>query len=61
MMKDEARAQAAFSKARLEQERIVQAQADYGPPLCVLGRSTPLLGERKMRCGKRGARLNFFP
>ena len=31
MMKDEARAHAAFSKARLEQEKIVQAQPDYGP------------------------------
>jgi TolB-like protein/class 3 adenylate cyclase/Tfp pilus assembly protein PilF len=47
MMKDEARAQAAFSKARLEQEKIVQAQADYGPPLCVLGLIDAALGRKE--------------
>lgn len=36
MMKDEAKARAAFTKARAEQEKIVQAQPDYGPTLCVL-------------------------
>jgi hypothetical protein len=35
--KDEAKARAAFSKARTEQEKIVQAQPEYGPALCVLG------------------------
>src|SRR5258705_4209205 len=36
MMKDEARANAAFSRARLEQEQIVQAQPGDGAALCVL-------------------------
>jgi len=37
MTKDEARVRTAFEAARAQQEKIVQAQPDYGPPLCVLG------------------------
>jgi TolB-like protein/Flp pilus assembly protein TadD len=47
MMKDEARAQAAFSKARLEQEKIVPTQPDYGPPLCLLGLIDAALGRKE--------------
>jgi TolB-like protein/class 3 adenylate cyclase/Tfp pilus assembly protein PilF len=59
MMKNEARAHAAFSKARLEQERIVQAQPDYGPPLCVLGLIDAALGrkEEALREGRRAIEL----
>ena len=59
MMKDQARAQAAFSKARLEQEKIVQAQPDYGPPLCVLGLIDAALGrkEEALREGRRAIEL----
>src|SRR6185369_15717859 len=32
MTKDEARARTAFEAARAQQEKIVQAQPDYGPP-----------------------------
>jgi TolB-like protein/Tfp pilus assembly protein PilF len=55
MMKDEVKAQAAFTKARLEQEKIVQAQPDYGPPLCVLGLIDAALGrkEEALREGRR--------
>jgi TolB-like protein/class 3 adenylate cyclase len=55
MMKDEPRAQAGFNKARLEQEKIVQAQPDYGPPLCVLGLIDAALGrkEEALREGRR--------
>jgi TolB-like protein/class 3 adenylate cyclase/Tfp pilus assembly protein PilF len=59
MMKDEPRAQAAFSKARLEQEKIVQAQADYGPPLCVLGLIDAALGRKEdaLREARRATEL----
>jgi tetratricopeptide (TPR) repeat protein len=59
MMKDEARAYAAFSKARLEQEKIVQAQPDYGPPLCVLGLIDAGLGrnEEALREWRRAIEL----
>jgi serine/threonine-protein kinase len=59
MMKDEARAHAAFSKARLEQEKIVQAQPDYGLTLCVLGLIDAALGrkEEALREGRRAIEL----
>jgi TolB-like protein/Tfp pilus assembly protein PilF len=59
MMKDETRAHAAFTKARLEQEKIVQAQPDYGPPLCVLGLIDAALGrkEEALREGRRASEL----
>jgi TolB-like protein/Tfp pilus assembly protein PilF len=59
MMKDEARAHAAFTKARLEQEKIVQARPDYGPPLCVLGLIDAALGQKEeaLREGRRAIDL----
>jgi len=59
MMKDEARAHAAFTKARLEQEKIVQARPEYGPPLCVLGLIDAALGrkEEALREGRRAIEL----
>jgi TolB-like protein/Tfp pilus assembly protein PilF len=59
MMKDEARARAAFTKARLEQEKIVQARPDYGPPLCVLGLIDAALGQKEeaLREGRRAIDL----
>jgi TolB-like protein/Tfp pilus assembly protein PilF len=59
MMKDDARAHAAFTKVRLEQEKIVQAQPDYGPPLCVLGLIDAALGrkEEALREGRRAIEL----
>src|SRR5205823_6356163 len=44
MTKDEARARTAFETARAEQEKIVQAQPDFGPTLCVLGLIDAALG-----------------
>jgi tetratricopeptide (TPR) repeat protein len=59
MMKDEAKAHAAFTKAHLEQEKIVQAQPDYEPPLCVLGLIDAALGrkEEALREGRRAIEL----
>src|SRR5947208_11330757 len=37
MTKDDKKARSAFTAARAEQEKIVQAQPNYGPALCVLG------------------------
>jgi tetratricopeptide (TPR) repeat protein len=45
--KDELRARAAFEAARAEQEKIVQAQPDYAPPLCVLGVIDALLSRKQ--------------
>ena len=59
MMKDEAKARAAFTTARIEQEKIVQAQPDFGPPLCVLGLIDAALGrtEDALREGRRAIEL----
>ena len=37
MTKDDEKARSAFTAARAEQEKIIHAQPNYGPPLCVLG------------------------
>ncbi len=59
MTKDAARAQAAFTRARVAQERIVAQQPDYGPGLCVLGLIDAGLGrkEEALREGRRAMEL----
>ena len=48
MTKDEARARTAFEAARAQQEKIVQAQPDYGPALCVLALIDAALGRKDL-------------
>jgi TolB-like protein/Tfp pilus assembly protein PilF len=48
MTKDETRARAAFEAARAQQEKIVQARPDYGPPLCVLALIDAALGRNDL-------------
>jgi TolB-like protein/Tfp pilus assembly protein PilF len=48
MTKDKARARTAFETARTQQEKIVQAQPDYGPALCVLGLIDAALGRKEL-------------
>jgi TolB-like protein/Tfp pilus assembly protein PilF len=48
MTKDEARARTAFEAARAQQEKIVQAQPDYGQPLCVLALIDAALGRKDL-------------
>ena len=59
MTKDDDKAQSAFTTARAEQEKIVQAQPDYGPPLVVLGLIDAALGrkEEALREGRRAVEL----
>jgi serine/threonine protein kinase len=59
MSKDEDDAQLAFTRARAEQEKIVEAQPDYGPPLCVFGLIDAALGhkEEALREGRRAVEL----
>jgi hypothetical protein len=47
MTKDDAKARAAFTAARAEQEKTVQAQPNYGPALCVLGLIDAGLGRKE--------------
>jgi TolB-like protein/Tfp pilus assembly protein PilF len=48
MTKDEAKARTAFEAARIQQEKLVQAQPDYGPPLCVLSLIDATLGRKDL-------------
>src|SRR5213082_770868 len=48
MVKDEARARTAFEAARAQQEKIVQAQPDFGPALCVFGLIEAALGRKDL-------------
>ncbi|PYJ74538.1 MAG: hypothetical protein DME77_11290 [Verrucomicrobia bacterium] len=59
MMKNDDDAHAAFTAARAEQEKTVQAQPDYGPPLCALGLIDAALGrkEEALREGRRAVEL----
>jgi tetratricopeptide (TPR) repeat protein len=61
MIKDDDKARSAFSAARAEQEKIVQAQPNYGPALCVLGLIDAGLGRKDdaLREGQRAVEL--FP
>jgi serine/threonine-protein kinase len=57
--KDDAEARAAFTAARAEQQKILQAPESYGPALCVLGLIDAGLGrkEEALREGRRAVEL----
>jgi serine/threonine protein kinase/Flp pilus assembly protein TadD len=59
MTKDDAKARSAFTAGRAEQEKVVQAQPNYGPALCVLGLIDAGLGrkEEALREGRRAVEL----
>jgi TolB-like protein/Tfp pilus assembly protein PilF len=47
MMKDKNKALSAFNAARADQEKLVQTQADYGPPVCALAVINSGLGRKE--------------
>jgi hypothetical protein len=59
LTKDEAKARVAFTEARTIQEKAVQNEPDYGPPLCVLGLIDAALGrnEEALSEGRRAVEL----
>jgi TolB-like protein/Tfp pilus assembly protein PilF len=59
MTNDEAGARAAFTAARLEQQKVIEANKSYGPPLCVLGLIDAGLGQKEeaLREGRRAVEL----
>jgi tetratricopeptide (TPR) repeat protein len=61
MNKDEARARTAFEAARAQQEKIVQAQPDYGPPLCVLGLIDAALGQKDLALDEGRRAIALMP
>ncbi len=59
--KDDARTRAAFSAARAEQEKIVQAQPDYAPALCVLGLIDAALGAKEAALEEGSRAIALLP
>jgi serine/threonine-protein kinase len=59
MTKNEDKAYSAFTAARAEQEKIVKAQPNYGPALCVLGLIDAALGRKNeaLEEGRRAVEL----
>jgi TolB-like protein/Tfp pilus assembly protein PilF len=59
MISDHGKAQAAFTAARAQQEKVVQVQPNHGPALCVLGLADAALGrkEEALREGQRAVEL----
>jgi hypothetical protein len=59
MTKDDVKARSAFTAARAERKKIVQAQANYGPALSVLGLIDAGLGrkEEALREGRHAVEL----
>jgi serine/threonine protein kinase/tetratricopeptide (TPR) repeat protein len=59
MTNDSDKALVDFTAARAEHEKVVQAQPNYGPPLCVLGLIDAALGRREaaLREGRRAVEL----
>src|SRR5207244_11713239 len=56
---EDAKAWSSFTAARAEQEKIVQAQPNYGPALCTLGLIDAALGRKDeaLREGRRAIEL----
>ena len=61
MTKDEARARTALEAARTQQEKIVQAQPDYGPPLCVLAMIDAALGHKEQALDEGRRAIALMP
>jgi TolB-like protein/Flp pilus assembly protein TadD len=59
MTNDQEKAVAAFTAARAEQEKVVQAHPDYAPALCLLGLIDAALGRKDeaLREGRRAVEL----
>jgi serine/threonine-protein kinase len=59
MTKEEGKARSAFTTARAEQEKIVEAEPNYAPALCVLGLIDAALGRKgeALREGRRAVEL----
>ena len=59
MAKDDDKARSAFTAARAEQEKIVQAEPNFGPPWCVLGLIDAALSrkEEALREGRHAVEL----
>lgn len=61
MSQDDVAARSAFSIARVEQEKILRAQPNYGPSVCVLGLIDAGLGRKEEALREGGHALELLP
>jgi len=58
---DEAKARAAFTRAREEQQKLVQADPNFAPPICILGLIDGYLGRKKEALEETQRALELMP
>jgi TolB-like protein/Tfp pilus assembly protein PilF len=61
MQNDQARAQAAFARARIRQEEVVQRETDYGPAVCVLAMIDAALGRKDEALAEGRRAMELLP
>ena len=61
MTNDEQKAQSAFTAARAEQEKVLEAQPDFGPSWCVLGLIDAGLGRKEEALSEGRRALELLP
>ena len=61
MTKDEDKARSAFTDARSEQEKLVRAQPNFGPPLVVLGLIDAALGRKEEALSEARRAVELLP
>ena len=61
MTNDKQKAQSAFTAARIEQEKAVEAQPDYGPSWCMLGLIDAALGRKDEALREGGRAVELLP
>ena len=58
---DDEKARAAFTRAREEQQKLVQADPNFAPPICILGLIDAGLGRKKEALEESQRALNLMP
>jgi TolB-like protein/class 3 adenylate cyclase/Tfp pilus assembly protein PilF len=58
---DEAKASSAFTRAREEQQKLVQADPNFAPPICILGLIDGYLGRKKEALEETQRALELMP
>ena len=61
MTNDQSKAHASFSAARSRQEKVMQAQADFGPAFCVLGLIDAGLGRKDQALSEGRRAIELLP